>query len=54
MVERERNTFNAECNAKVALKTIHGVKTLNRIAQEDKAHPAQVSNSKKELQQQAA
>jgi len=54
MSERKRKTFSADFKAKVALEAIHGVKTLNEIAQEYEVHPVQVSNWKKELQQQAA
>jgi len=54
MSERKRKTFSADFKAKVALEAIHGVKTLNEIAQEYDVHPVQVSNWKKELQQQAS
>ena len=55
MSERKRKIFSADFKAKVALGAIHGVKTLNEIAQRNTmVHPVQVSNWKKELQQQAA
>ncbi len=54
MSEKKRQTFSADFKAKVALEAIHGVKTLNEIAQEYGVHPVQVSTWKKELQQQAS
>ncbi len=43
MRQRERKSFSSEFKAKVALEAIHGVKTLNEIAQEFGVHPVQVS-----------
>jgi transposase-like protein len=54
MSEKKRESFCAVFKAKVALEAIHGVKTLNKIAQEYGVHPVQVSTWKKELQQQAS
>jgi transposase len=34
MSEKKLQTFSADFKAKVALEAIHGVKTLNEIAQE--------------------
>ena len=54
MSERKRKSFSADFKAKVALEAIHGVKTLNEIAQEHGVQSVQESSWKKELQQQAA
>jgi transposase len=42
MSEVKRKVFGAEFKAKVGLEAIHGVKTINQIAQEHGVHPAQV------------
>lgn len=42
MSEKKRKSFSADFKAKVALEAIHGVKTLNEIAQEYSVHPVQV------------
>jgi len=54
MSQRTRKSFSNDFKAKVPLEAIHGVKTLNEIAQEYGVHPAQVCKWKKELQKQAA
>jgi transposase-like protein len=54
MSQRKRKSFSSDFKAKVALEAIHGVKTLNEIAQEFGVHPVQVSKWKKELQEQAS
>ena len=54
MSEKKRKTFTAQQKAKVAIEAIRGVKTVNEIAQQYEVHPTQVSQWKKELQDQAA
>jgi len=54
MSEKKRKTFNAQQKAKVAIEAIRGIKTVNEIAQQYEVHPTQVSQWKKELQEQAA
>ena len=49
MSEVKRKVFGAEFKAKVGLEAIHGVKTVNQIAQEHGVHPAQVGQWKKEI-----
>lgn len=53
MSERKRKVFSAQQKAKVAFEAIRGVKTANEIAQQFGVHPTQVSQWKKELQEQA-
>ena len=38
----KRKIFGAEFKAKVGLEAIHGVKTINQIAQQNGVHPVQV------------
>jgi transposase len=45
----KRKIFGAEFKAKVGLEAIHGVKTVNQIAQEYGVHPTQVGQWKKEI-----
>lgn len=54
MSERKRKVFSAQQKAKVALEAIRGIKTVNEIAQQFGIHPSQVSQWKRELQEQAA
>jgi transposase-like protein len=49
MDESKRKIFSGSPKAKVALKAIKGVKTLNEIAQEYGVHPTQIGLWKKEL-----
>ena len=49
----KRKIFGAEFKAKVGLEAIHGVKTINQIAQEHGVHPAQVGQWKKEILERA-
>ncbi len=49
----KRKVFGAEFKAKVGLEAIHSVKTINQIAQDHGAHPAQVSQWKKEMLERA-
>jgi len=50
MSETKRKSYSAEFKAKVGLEAIHGVKTINEIAQEYEVHPVQVGQWKKEVQ----
>lgn len=54
MSEKKRKAFSAQQKAKVAMEAIRGLKTVNEIAQQHEVHPTQVSQWKKELQEQAA
>ncbi len=45
----KRKVFGAEFKAKVGLEAIHGVKTINQIAQDHGVHSAQVGQWKKEI-----
>ena len=45
----KRKVFGAELKAKVGLEAIHGVKTINQIAQAHGVHPVQVGQWKKEI-----
>ena len=49
----KRKVHGAEFKAKVGLEAIHGVKTINQIAQEHGVHPVQVSQWKKEILERA-
>ncbi len=49
----QRKVFGAEFKAKVGLEAIHGVQTINQIAQEHGVHPAQVGQWKKEILERA-
>lgn len=49
----KRKIFGAEFKAKVGLEAIHGVKTVNQIAQEYGVHPTQVGQWKKEILERA-
>ena len=54
MTERKkRKVHSAEFKAKVGLEAVRGVKTINEIGQEYGAHPVQVSQWKKEIQDQS-
>ena len=54
MTEKKRKAFSAQQKEKVAIEAIRGIKTVNEIAQQFEVHPTQVSQWKKELQEQAA
>ena len=43
----KRKIFGAEFKAKVGLEAIHGVKTINQIAQDHGVHPTQVVSGRK-------
>ena len=50
---KQRNAYSPEFKAKVGLEAVRGVKTINEIGQEFGVHPVQVSQWKKEIQEQA-
>ena len=50
---KKRNVHLPEFKAKVGLEAVRGVKTINQIGQEHGVHPVQVSQWKKEIQDQA-
>ncbi len=45
----KRKVHGAEFNAKVGSEAIHGVKTIDQIAQEHGVHPVRVGQWKKEI-----
>jgi transposase-like protein len=49
----KRKIFGAEFKSKLALEAIHGVKTINQIAQEHGVHPVQVGQWKKVILERA-
>ena len=49
----KRKIFSAEFKAKVGLEAIHGVRTINQIAQDHGVHPTQVGQWKKEILERA-
>ena len=53
MSEHKRNIFTGAQKAKVAFAALKGDKTINEIAQEYNAHPTQIGQWKKELQENA-
>lgn len=53
MSETKRKLFSGEFKAKVAIKAMRGIKTVNEIGQDFGMHPKQVGLWKKELQDQA-
>ena len=50
---KKRKVHVPEFKAKVGLEALRGVKTINEIGQEYGVHPVQVSQWKKEIQEQA-
>lgn len=50
---KKRKVHLPEFKAKVGLEAVRGVKTINEIAQEYGAHPVQVGQWKKAIQEQA-
>ena len=50
---KKRKVHLPEFKAKVGLEALRGVKTINEIGQEYGVHPVQVSQWKKEIQDQA-
>ena len=49
---RKRSVYLPEFKAMVGLEAVQGVKTINEIAQDYGVHPVQVSQWKKEIQDQ--
>ena len=49
---RKRSVHLPEFKAKVGLEAVRGVKTINEIAQDYGVHPVQVSQWKREIQNQ--
>ena len=49
----KRKVFGSEFKAKVGLEAIHGLKTINQIAQANGVHPVQVGQWKKEILERA-
>ena len=49
----KRKVFGSEFKAKVGLEAIHGLKTINQIAQAHGVHPVQVGQWKKEILERA-
>ena len=45
----QRRKFSAEFKAKVALEAIRGERSISEIASENKIHPTQIANWKKQL-----
>lgn len=50
---KKRKVHPPQFKAKVGLEALRGVKTVNEIGQEYGVHPVQVSQWKKEIQEQA-
>ena len=50
---KKRKVHLPEFKAKVGLEALRAVKTINEIAQDYGVHPVQVSQWKKEIQEQA-
>jgi transposase-like protein len=50
---KKRNVHLPEFKAKVGLEAVRGVMTINEIGQAHGVHPVQVSQWKKEIQEQA-
>ena len=50
---KKRNVHLPELKAKVGLEAVRGVMTINEIGQAHGVHPVQVSQWKKEIQEQA-
>ena len=49
MTKSTRRTLNAQFKFQVALEAVKGLRSINEIAAEYRAHPTQVSTWKKEL-----
>lgn len=54
MTKRKRRTHSPEFKARVALEALKGIKTIHEIASANEIHPVQVSQWKKELQENMA
>ena len=51
MTKRKRRTHSPEFKARVALEALKGIKPIHEIAADNETHPVQVSQWKKELQE---
>jgi len=51
---KKRKVHSPEFKAKVGLEAVRGVETINEIGQKYAAHPVQVLQWKKEIQEQAS
>ncbi len=49
---KKRRTHSPEFKARVALEALKGIKPIHEIASDNEIHPVQVSQWKKELQEQ--
>jgi transposase len=54
MTKRKRRTHRPEFKARVALEALKGIKPIHEIAADNEIHPVQVSQWKKELQENMA
>ena len=54
MTKRQRRTRSPEFKARVALEAVKGIKPIHEIASSNEIHPVQVSQWKKELQENMA
>ncbi len=54
MTKRKRRTHSPEFKARVALEALKGIKPVHEIASDNEIHPVQVSQWKKELQENMA
>lgn len=54
MTKRKRRTHSPEFKARVALEALKGIKPIHEIAADNEIHPVQVSQWKKELQENMA
>ena len=54
MTKRKRRTHSPEFKARVALEALKGIKPIHEIAAANEIHPVQVSQWKKELQEEMA
>jgi transposase-like protein len=54
MTKRKRRIHSPEFKARVALEALKGIKPIHEIAADNEIHPVQVSQWKKELQENMA
>jgi transposase len=54
MTKRKRRTHSPEFKSRVALEALKGIKPIDEIAADNEIHPVQVSQWKKELQENMA
>jgi transposase-like protein len=50
----KRKVYSPEFKAKLGLEAVRGIKTINEIGQDYGVHPVQVSQWKREIQEQAS